>query len=637
MPDRAPALADAARRALGVRRLAFSIHDASFPAGEDDLGRGSPHSEAACSLLAFAAGLGFDVLQLGPQGETGEHDASPYGGAAFSRSILSIAAAALADEEAGELLSRADLRGARAARPEASTLRADHAFAWRAQRALLERAWRALRDRTGSLRARWDERAAAFDRANGAWLARDGLYELLRARHGGRGFRDWPDPDRRLLHPRPAERRAFARRRAGLERTHRGVLELHRFVQLVAREQHAALRRGLAELGMRVYGDLQIGLADRDAWAFDPLFLEDYRLGAPPSRTNPAGQPWGFRVFDPDGIAGPGGRGPVARLVRDRAERVFEAYDGVRIDHPHGLVCPWLYRADRADAQRAVRDGARLFSAAGVPGHEALAERDIARPDQLDLERAPWDDRRVRDLEPAQVERYAALFGELVAAAERAGAGSQALVCEVLSTLPLPLGRVLERFGLGRFRVTGKIDPADPDDPYRIEAAQPPDWVMIGSHDTASLWQLLETWSGEQLASRAAYAAGLLEPAPGRRARFAQTLAGDPGLLAQALLAELFASRAENVAVFFTDLLGIAESYNRPGTVSPDNWSLRVPPDFRAHYRARAAAHRALNVPLALALALRARGDAPRGLARALFEEALHLAPVPEALRAGAP
>jgi hypothetical protein len=75
-----------------------------------------------------------------------------------------------------------------------------------------------------------------------------------------------------------------------------------------------------------------------------------------------------------------------------------------------------------------------------------------------------------------------------------------------------------------------------------------------------------------------------------------------------AKLAELFVGPARNVMVLFTDLLGMREVYNRPGTVSEENWSLRIPPDFRARHAAGRRAGRALDLPRVLAMAMRARG-----------------------------
>ncbi len=64
--------------------------------------------------------------------------------------------------------------------------------------------------------------------------------------------------------------------------------------------------------------------------------------------------------------------------------------------------------------------------------------------------------------------------------------------------------------------------------------------------------------------------------------------------------------------IFFTDLLGMDEIYNRPGIVSEENWSLRIPGDFAGTYNSRVASNQAINIPKALAMAIRARGESLR-------------------------
>ncbi len=632
MTDGLPALLSESRRALGVVRLAFAIHDPSFPADPDtDLGHGSPYGTAGLALLGFVGDLGFDTLQLGPQGETSAGNESPYDGASFSRRGLSADLAQLCGDAWGRLLSPAALEAWTARRPADATLRAAFPFARRAQAALLREARSALASEApGAERARLRETLAAFRTHHAVWLGRDALFECLEREHPGLAWTEWGDPDGRLLHPRPGERETFARRRAAVEARWREAIEAYAFAQFVVHEQHRRFRAALAGRGLRVYGDLQIGLSTRDAWAWQPWLLRGYRMGAPPSRTNPDGQPWGYAIFDPGSRrTGPGPR-PVLQRVSERMGKLFDEYDGLRLDHPHGLVCPWVYRSDDPDPFHAVQHGARLFASPDLPDHPDLAAFAIPRRDQLTRDPAVsrFDDGWVTRLEPAQVDRYAELFDVVVEAAHAHGAGPEDLACEVLSTLPHPLARVLDRHGLGRFRVTQKLDPDDPSDPYRLERARPADWVMIGTHDTPPLWQLLEAWAPERAVRRARYAAERLVPRPEDRAGFAEQLVADRGLLAQAMLAELFASAAGNVMVFFSDLFGLETPYNRPGIVSAENWSLRLPPDWRADYRARLERHRALNLPLALALALRARGRAP-DLQAALWREAARAGPVP--------
>ena len=75
------------------------------------------------------------------------------------------------------------------------------------------------------------------------------------------------------------------------------------------------------------------------------------------------------------------------------------------------------------------------------------------------------------------------------------------------------------------------------------------------------------------------------------------------------MLAELFISRAENVSIFFADLFGYEDRFNVPGLVDAANWSLRLPPDFAELHRERLARGAALDIPLAIDLALAAPPD----------------------------
>ncbi|MCK6590137.1 MAG: 4-alpha-glucanotransferase, partial [Polyangiaceae bacterium] len=394
-------------------------------------------------------------------------------------------------------------------------------------------------------------------------------------------------------------------------------IERHAFMQLVAHDQHVRLRGFTRSLGLKLYGDLQIGYSARDIWAYQSLFLRNYRMGAPPSRTNPEGQAWNYPVFDPGQYfarSTEGGAvvpGPAMRMLTARLEKLFEEFDGIRIDHPHGLVCPWVYHAGQPDALAAVRAGARLFSSPNLPDHPDLMHFAIAREDQLNPRAARHADDWVTSLDKDQVRRYGVLFDAAVEAARRSGRDVSDLVCEVLSTMPYPLKRVMEEHNLGRFRVTQKADLKNPADVYRSENAAPEDWIMVGNHDTKPIWLLVDQWfQSGHARDQAAYLAERLAPSQSSREAFAAKLVESPGELLHAKMADIFASRAENVMIFFSDLFGEKRIFNIPGTVSETNWSMRVHVDFEADYRAKLARGAALNLPKALATALRARGGA---------------------------
>jgi hypothetical protein len=94
------------------------------------------------------------------------------------------------------------------------------------------------------------------------------------------------------------------------------------------------------------------------------------------------------------------------------------------------------------------------------------------------------------------------------------------------------------------------------------------------------------------------------------------------------MFAELFASRARRVSVFFADLFGMEETYNRPGVVSAENWTLRLPARFGALYRDRVEDGAAFNLPLALTFAgVARRWEVPAAVCRTLLQVARALTP----------
>jgi 4-alpha-glucanotransferase len=569
---------------LGVKRLLLAVHDVSFPSDPDeDIGRGSPATRAAGRLFAYARAQGFTGFQLGPEGQTSRANPSPYDGTIFSRHTGNIGLAAFAP-----LVEPTAIARARLASPGGP---ARHAHAFDATHALVDAAY-AHRDRS---------ELAAFRAAHASWLDPDALYAALAAEHGT-GYRDWPADDRS---------------RDELARVYADAIDRYAFGQLLAHREHARVRALAARYHLALYGDLHVGYADGDAWAHADAFLRDYRMGAPPSRTNPAGQAWGYPVLDPDQYGpdpygpdqyGPDQHGPdqygpdqyagrALALVRARFDKTFAEYDSVRIDHPHGLVCPWVYRAADPDAGAAVRAGARLFDSPDLP---PLARYAIARTDQLDHGVPRYADDWVTALEPDQVARYGVLVDAMVACAVAAGRDPRDLSFEVLSTMPRPLGAVLERHGFGRWRVLQKANLADPSDVYRSENAARADWVMLGNHDTAPIFAVIAGWSRIQRDAWARHLAARLKLPEAARLEH-------DGFVATAMLAELFASRAENVSIFFADLFGYVERFNVPGLVDAANWSLRLPADFEALHAERLAAGRALDLELAAELALAAR------------------------------
>jgi 4-alpha-glucanotransferase len=590
------------KRRLGVDRLVLQVHAASFPMDTDeDLGRGSPYGRGAGRFLAFAARLGFDAIQLGPQGLTERGNPSPYNATIFSRNPLDISLSRLIDQGMISNAAVAEI-----------CERAQHA----AKRGRYAAAFEACRLLCVEVCARAGDRkrvsAKRFAEANASWVIPDALYDVLCAEHGAGWWGDWHRTqqgliDQRLFDPLAGQKQATAERLAALRARYDRAIEEYALIQALLAEEHQAFRARLASNGLALFGDLQIGISARDMWVWKSLFRDDYLMGAPPSRTNPEGQPWGYGAYDPEQFGTMEMPGPVLQFVNTWMGKMLSECDGIRIDHPHGWVDPWVYRSDDPDAHNAVRYGARLFSSPDEPAHPRLRAFAIPCSNQIDGSVMPYADGRVISLTESQVARYALLFDSIVRQALARGCAVQDIACEVLSTLPYPIQCVLDRHGLGRFRVVQKMQLHNPSDVYRIEHAHPEDWVMLGTHDTAGIWQLAEDWCGGPEAMEwGRYLAPQLVSEE-RQAQFAADCAARPGHLVHALFAALLASRARHVLVFFPDLLGMTERYNQPGVINEDNWMLRIPADFEQRYSERCLLGEALDIRKCLELALEGR------------------------------
>ncbi len=612
-----------ALRLLGVRNFTLAIHDAAFPGlSSEDLGRGTPYSQAAGQFFEFAASLGFNSMQLGPQGITTAANPSPYDGSFFSRNPLSLAAQPLIDAE-NRLLEAATLARLVSQRPGRMELVDDRFNRWAQGAVVAEIADSYRLDIKESTTAAAKTLDAAYNdyRQQNGWLLPDALYQILWHHYGGRTWKQWGEDetarlDQLLFAPRQGQIKQTKERLEALQRLHATAIDDYCFIQFLLAEQHQSLRRLCHRLGLKLFGDCQIGMSGRDAWRAQAFLLPDYVMGAPPSRTNPLGQPWNYPLLDPRHYYSRdhGQPGPALLFVRQRLNKMAGAFDGLRLDHPHGLICPWVYKANQLDPMHAVQQGARLFASPNLADHPALAGYAIARPEQLNCEQPRYADSWVRALDPGQLLQYGELFFDMMATLKQQWGGTGEIICEILSTQPYPVKRVLQRYGLGRMRVTQKADLSNPADVYRSENAQAEDWLMLGNHDTPPIRQVAEKWLADGSARQQAeyLARRLAIPAPEQSAWIERhTL--DAGALVQAKFADLFLGPAENIMVFFVDLFGGRRSYNRPGTIGQGNWQLRVIPDYKKSYTKNLSTNAVLNIPLALAMALRARINASTG------------------------
>lgn len=568
-----------ALKVLGKENLALIIHGSSFPSKDgEDTGFGTFNSEAGHSLIDYASGI-FNALQLGPAGKTKSSDSSPYTGTIFSGNPLFIDLKQLTEKKWDSILSEKTFKKVVENNPKQNTGRTCYSYIFKAQNEALKEAWENFKaDKKSALKKEFEK----FKKENKFWLDNDSLYEALSIENKNDYWYIWEnETDKRLLNPKNAdEKKAFAKRIKEIKSKYEDEIEFYNFCQFVLEKQNEETKKYALSKGIKMIADRQVAFSDRDAWAYQSLFLDGWFLGCPPDYFSKDGQAWGFPVMDPDKMYNEDGSlGEGGILMKNLYKKMFKDNPGgVRIDHIVGLIDPWVYKVGKKPM---CEEGAgRLYSS---PEHPELKKYAIAREEDLDWTLEADKEKRVRTLSDKQIELYGRLIEKIViGAAKECGLDKNAIVCEDLGTLTNPVDAVMKKYGLQGMRLTQFVVPEKPAHPYRCKNITENVWNMVGTHDNNPI----ATWAESMINTHEGYlhAKNLVEDLfadADNKDDIIVRLTQDKDYLTFIKLVEIFASKAKNVQMFFTDFFQIKETYNTPGTSGDQNWSLRLPNNYK--------------------------------------------------------
>lgn len=602
-----------ALKVLKKKNLSLIVHGSSFPSlPEEDTGFGSPNSAGARKLVNFVSGI-FGSIQLGPAGKTKGIDSSPYTGTIFSSNPLFIDLKPLTEKEWGNILSEQTYQNIVSNNPGRGTNKTAYSYIFKQQDEALKEAYNNFKVKASKELKKLAKDFENYKEDNKGWLEKDALYEALTEKNGNDYWPSWTDEtDKNLFNPKTEdEKKACKQRIKEIKKKYSDVIDYYSFCQFVADKQRSEFLKFAKKEKVKLIADRQVAFSDRDYWAYQSLFLEGWNLGCPPDYFSEDGQAWGFPVVDPEKMfTKTGSLGEGGKLMKALYRKMFrENPGGVRIDHLVGLIDPWVYKSG---AKPKIEEGAgRLYSS---PEHPELSKYAIATMDDLDLTLEADKEHRVKTLTKEQIKKYGALISKVViAAAEEEGQSKDNIICEDLGTLTYPVECVMKEYELKGMRLTQFVVPEKPKHPYRCCNIVANSWVMVGTHDN----EPIAMWADKLVNTHEAYlhaknlVADLLP-----KERASQTddvicrLTSDRDFLIQTKLVEMFASKAENVQIFFSDFFGIYDVYNKPGTSGDQNWSLRVPDNFEEFYFEQLKKNQGINLPEILKLAIETKGEA---------------------------
>ncbi len=568
-----------ALKALDKKNFALIVHSGSFPAASgENTGFGSINSNGGKEVIDYAAGI-FNAIQLGPAGKTKSCDSSPYTGTIFSGNPLFIDLKQLTTDEWDNILSKDTYNSIIQDNPNKDINKTAYSYIYKRQNEALGEAWNNFKAKGNeSLKKEFE----SYKLENDYWLDKDSLYEALSIEHGNDYWPLWTsETDKNLFNPKSNEEKIeYSKRINEISEKYADTIEQYKFVQFVLNKQNEKTREYAKQKNIKMIADRQVAFSDRDTWAYQSLFLDGWMLGCPPDYFSKDGQAWGFPVMNPDRMYNEDGsldEGGI--LLKNLYKKMFrENPGGVRIDHIVGLIDPWVYKSGKKP--RIDQGAGRLYSS---PEHPELCKYAIAKMEDLDMDLEADKEKRVKTLSKEQIHQYGRLIEKIViAAAEEEGLDKDAIVCEDLGTLTNPVAAVMKEYGLQGMRLTQFVVPEKPAHPYRCCNIDERCWAMVGTHDN----EPIAMWANSMINTHEGYlhVKNLVDDLfgeCGNKDEIITNMTKDAEFLTQTKLVEIFASKAENIQIFFTDFFKIYDVYNRPGTSGDENWSLRMPDNFK--------------------------------------------------------
>ena len=528
--------------------------------GKDDLGVGDVG--ALREFVEWAAAQGFTVVQLLPVNETG-NDNSPYNAissVAIEPTTIEITPAAVPDlsaEEIEEITRGIDLGVLRAgpvAYPLVKALR--EKLLARGFENFLARTWR-----SHGVRLR---RYRKFCRAEAAWLEDYALFRVLVEENGGSEcWNVWPGEQRSAA----GARRWLAAQPAAKRRQIGQRLHFRKYVQWLAWEQWAAVKKHADKMGVALMGDIPFGVSyySADVWAQPEIFDHVWSGGCPPERVFAAdpftckwGQNWGIPLYLWDAL-----RARDFDWWRQRVRKVRACFHLFRIDHILGFFriygFPWRPQ-ENGEFLPLSEEEARVRTGGALPHF------------------VPYED----DTDEHKAANRAQ--GEEILKALIAECGPFRLIGEDLGVVPDYVRPSLTELGIAGFKIPYWESDADgamtPGPEYqrlsvttyathdfeplratwegwmaKIEAAEQGDPATFDARDAA--WKdvrRLAAWAGFEVAQITPYTDEIHER----------------------LLRALFQSNAWMAIYMITDLFAASQRFNVPGAVSESNWSQRL-------------------------------------------------------------
>lgn len=505
---------------------------------------------AVKETISFCAAHQFAVLQILPVHETvGDHSPyNPISSRALSPALLTLSEEAVPGLTAAILAEKA---------PESwlSQLRAGmvkHGAVLALKLECLFAAWQGF-SREGESHALTDE-FVAFEEENASWLPAHTLFRvLIEENHGNTHWHDW-----RPEHWTPATAETWIAAHAErdrLENRRRGFA----FIQWVAWRQWSEVKAFADQHGVKLLGEMSFGVSksSSDVWANPDLFDVNWSMGTRPvvyfdtnKDSERLGQNWGLPPYRWENHRS---RGFAWLRGRIASERQF--FHFCRLDHLRGYfrgyMFPWPGGAKHSEF-------AKLTEAEILEQTGGLFPRFLPGPDEEPTTAAMND-----------------LQGREIISVMQEAAGDMGLYAEIMGAMPDYMRKAIDDLGVANLTFP-LLERSEDRTLMLVDTYRQLSLVSYANHDHAPLAaqysRLVKMAADDAASTEAKDLAELL--------KFAGWQGDAPAELNAELLADLqralFATPCVLAGLMSSDLLGIPQRFNLPGTFGADTWNERL-------------------------------------------------------------
>lgn len=656
-----------AKKTLGIDHVDLIAHTPSLPSDpKEDTGIGVlSKNQGTKRFIDFAYENGIDGVVIEPSGIIGGPLYSPYDSTSFSKKTV-VDVKALSEDKWGKLLSPEVAAEIVARKPkDAPKNRVTYEYSLGAQSEALKMAYENFKIKLEENNPQVKKLAKEFEtykKNNDFWLEKDSLYSVLAEINKDGYYMNWGNKLHQVLFDKTDTTYTAKEKQAeiaAVKAEHKDEINYYKFCQFVVDKQQNeladyatnvaknhekeelsvlsdALHRGDINIttykniteamqrnkkGVNIIADRPIGFSAIDIWGQPDIFTTDEFMGSMPTDYSPLGQPWNFRfikrdkMFNEDGSIGEGGK-----YLKELFLKTFrDNPGGVRIDHIHGLIDPWVYKQDGEGTKNGYRYMFRELlngplaelRKCGITEEKIIGIKDpieaILNPDSnhrqqlaakggIDFNWAKWyvDSHRgeieaaysktmtdivLKAAEQAVKER-AQVQGKELSPSELHKEVRGLIICEDAGFTTVPIRWAMYDLDLTGMRLAKYANPLDHTQKYReCNPNEQRNYWTVGTHDDTPFINQVEEYN--QKGSRddhANYIAGEMgmDSSP-LKDRF-QPWKFIKAKFGRMFLADWNPSTPNNILVHWPDLLGINVRYNTPGSENPaENWTARIP------------------------------------------------------------